>query len=273
MSLAVAISAFGHRGARRGEAVSFLAYSALLTLGLLLLAAWIAPEARLADLESLRMWAQNKPPYLPGLDPSLWTTLALADVLALVLLALAGFVLAPAMVAAAVAAERRAGTLDQLRTTPLSPLALAAGLMIGVPARVYLLCAGPLVLHLAAVLFRPLPVETLVASVALLAAGTAASCALGLCVALAPRQESGGTFAALGVAALFGMFAFTTGVFAVDRHLVAWSYLHPAGALDAVMLAPHGLWRRMALGAWGGQMESEGYRTALSLAPLASLAA
>ncbi|MGZ3430161.1 MAG: hypothetical protein ACXVCV_26095, partial [Polyangia bacterium] len=150
MSLAVAISAFGHRGARRGAAASFLVYSFVLTLALVLLAGWIAPEARLSDLEAVRVWAQMRPPYTPALDPSLWTTLNLADVFALWALALCGFVLAPAMVAAAVANERRAGTLDQLRTTPLSPLALAAGMIVGVPARLYLLCAGPLALHVMA---------------------------------------------------------------------------------------------------------------------------
>jgi len=273
MSVRVAISAFAHRGARRGQAASFLVYSAVLTAALLLLAAWIAPEARLADVEALRLWAQMQPPMTPALDPSLWTTLALGDVFSLWALALGGFVLAPAMVAAAVANERRAGTLDQLRTTPLSPLALAAGTIVGVPARLYLLCAGPLALHVVAGLAGSLPLGTLVASLAVLAAGTAASCALGLGVALAPRQESGGTFAALGVAALLGTFAFTTSVFACDRHMVAWSYLHPAGALDAVMLAPHGLWRRMVVGTWGGGFESEGYRLALSLVPLASVAA
>jgi len=273
MSLRVAISAFAHRGARRGQAASFLVYSGVLTGALLLLAAWIAPEARLADLETVRMWAQMKPPMTPALDPSLWTTLALADVLALWVLALAGFVLAPAMVAAAVANERRAGTLDQLRTTPLSPLALAAGTIVGVPARLYLLCAGPLALHVVAAAAGALPLSTLIASLAVLAAGTAASCALGLAVALAPRQEAGGTFAALGVAALLGFCAFMTSIFASDHHLVAWSYLHPAGALDAVMLAPHGLWRRMIVGAWGGQFDSYGYRLALPLVPVASVAA
>jgi hypothetical protein len=273
MSVRVAVSAFAHRGARRGAAASFLVYSGVLTAALVLLAAWIAPEARLADIEQLRMWGQMKPPYSPQLDPSLWTTLALGDVLAMWVLALAGFVLAPAMVAAAVANERRAGTLDQLRTTPLSPLALATGMIVGVPARLYLLCAGPLLLHVLAAIAGPLPLTTLVASLAVLGAGTAASCTLGLCVALAPRQESGGTFAALGVAALLGVFAFTTSLFACDHHMIAWSYLHPAGALDAVMLAPHGLWRRMVVGPWGGHFDSEGYRTALPLVPLASVAA
>jgi len=273
MSVRVAISAFAHRGTRRGAAASFLVYSAVLTAALVLLAAWIAPEARFSDLEQMRMWAQMKPPYQTTLDPSLWTTLALSDVFALLALALAGFVLAPAMVAATVANERRQGTLDQLRTTPLSPLAHAAGMIVGVPARLYLLCVGPLALHVVASLAGAQPFTTLVGSLAVLAAGTAASCALGLCVALAPRQEAGGTFAALGVAALLGIFAFTTAAFACDRHMVAWSFLHPAGALDAVMLGQHGLWHRMVVGPFGGHYESEGYRMALPLVPLASVVA
>ena len=273
MSMRVAISAFAHRGARRGTAASFLVYSAVLTVAMLLLAAWIAPEARFSDIEQIKMWGQMKPPYVPKLDPSLWTTMALADVFAFITLGLAGFVLAPAMVAATVANERRAGTLDQLRTTPLSPLGQAAGMIVGVPARLYLLCAGPLVLHVLAGIVGSLPLTALVASLAVLLTGTFASCALGLVVALAPRQESGGTFAALGVAALLGVFALTTAAFACDRHMVAWSFLHPAGALDAVMLSPAGLWRRMVVGPWGGSFDSDGYRMALPLVPLASVAA
>lgn len=273
MSLRVAVSAFAHRGARRGAAASLLVYSAVLTAALVLLAAWMAPAARLADVESLRLWGRTIPGEAPALDPSLWTTLALADVLAVWLLGLAGLVLAPAMVAAAVANERRAGTLDQLRTTPLSPLALAAGMIVGVPARLYLLCAGPLALHALAVALGPLPMATLASSLAVLVCGTAASCALGLCAALAPRQESGGTFAALGVAALLGASSLMTSLFAGECHFVAWSFLHPAGALDAAMLAPHGLWQRMLLGPWARPLQHEGYRAALSLVPLGSVAA
>lgn len=273
MSVYAAISAFAHRGARRGTASSFVIYSALLGAALLALAAWIAPEARQADVEQLGLLAMQLRNYPVDLDPSLWTTLALADVLACWALALVGLVIAPAMVAAAVANERRAGTLDQLRTTPLSPLGLACGMVVGVPARLYLLCLGPLALHLGAALVGPLPLWVFAQSLAVLVAGAAASCALGLCVALAPRQESGGTFAALGVAALLAIFGFVTGAFAADRHLVAWSYLHPAGALDAVMLQPHGLWRRMVVGPWRGHFDDARYTGVLALVPLASVAA
>jgi hypothetical protein len=272
MFIRTAISAFASRGARRGTVATFLAYSGVLTVALLLLAAWIAPAARQGDAELLESWLKSSPQYAPLVHPEVWTTLALADVFACWVLALAGFVLAPAMVAAAVANERRAGTLDQLRTTPLSPLGLACGLVVGVPARLYLLCAGPLALHVTAAIAGSLSLTTMVQSLAVLVAGTAAACALGLCVALAPRQETGGTFAALGVAALLGAASLLAGAFASDRHLVGWAYLHPAGALDAVMMAPHSLWRRMACGLWDGHFDVAVYARAIALAPLASVA-
>lgn len=272
MSIRAAISAFAYRGARRGTAVTFLVYSGVLTVVLLALAAWIVPEARRADVLLIQSWTESGA-YRPHVDPSLWTTLALADVFACWVLALAGFVLAPAAVAAAVAGERRAGTLDQLRTTPLSALGLACGFVVGVPVRLYLLCVGPLAIHVAAGVIGPLPLGTLVQSLAVLAVGTAAACVLALCVALAPRQETGGAFAALGVAALLGVGGLTAASIAGDRHAVVWSYLHPAGAFEAVMLAPDGLWRRMVFGPWSGPFDEASYVAHLGLVPLLSVAA
>jgi hypothetical protein len=130
--------------------------------------------------------------------------LGLADLLAVALLALGLFVIAPAAVASAVAAERRSGTLDQLRTTPLSPLGLATGIVVGAPAKLYLLCAGPLALHVVAGLSGAIPVESLVASLCVLACGGLASALFGLAVALAPRQETGGALSALAVAGALG---------------------------------------------------------------------
>jgi hypothetical protein len=272
MSIRTAISAFAHRGARRGTAATFVAYSGVLTLALLLLSAWITPAAKQSDLEMLALYLQSRPPFHPNLDPSLWTTLALADVFAVWTLALAGFVLAPAMVAAAVANERRAGTLDQLRTTPLSALGLGCGLIVGVPARLYLLCAGPLALHVVASLSGALPLGACLQTLVILAAGAALSCVFGLLVALAPRQESGGAFAALGVAGVLGGFGLLTLLFPNDRHMVAWSFLHPGGALDAAMLAPATLWRRMIVGPWNGHFDSPSYVSTLGLIPVLSVA-
>src|SRR5258706_3747080 len=144
MSVKVAVSAFVHRSARRSTAAQLLLYSAGIAVLLVVLSAWIVSQA-------------DEPPggtcYWSGctpLAPVRWSVLALADVFAAGLLGLGLFVLAPASVAAAVAAERRAGTLDQLRTTPLSPLGLTAGIVVGAPAKLYLLLAGPLALHVLA---------------------------------------------------------------------------------------------------------------------------
>src|SRR5688572_2037603 len=130
MSVHAAISAFALRGSRRGEAWKWLAYSGGLTALFLLCAHWICSGIEEVPVEQLP-----------------WSVMGLADVFAVWALGVMAFVIAPALVTATVAEERRQGTLDQLRTTPLSPLALLGGLVIGAPARLYLLCAGPLALH------------------------------------------------------------------------------------------------------------------------------
>jgi hypothetical protein len=129
---------------------------------------------------------------------------------------------------------------------------------------------GPLALHLAASLTGVVPLSTLPSVAALLVAGTATSCALALCLALAPRQESGGAFAALAVAGGLGAFGLMTGVFTGDRHLAPWAFLHPAGGLSSLMLAVPSLWQRMVLGAPSGYSD---YATTLTLTPLLSVVA
>ncbi len=264
MSIRASISAFAYRGARRRHAIELLLYSGALVLLLLLLSAWICTQGRLAP-----------PPYQwnPSIQvaPIPWNELALADIFALWLLGLGLFVLAPASVAATVAAERRAGTLDQLRTTPLDPLALLCGLVVGAPARFYILCAGPLALHVFAGLTGTIPLETLGATLVTLGAGGAACILLALVVALAPRQETGGAFVALGVAALLGISAFVAITLGHDRSAVNWAFLHPAGALNASMLAHDGLWRHLSVGYYSlDKFDTPRYASALAMTPLFS---
>jgi ABC-2 family transporter len=274
MSLRAAISAFAQRGSGgAGARWSYLAYSAV---GTALLAGYSAHAAALERAEALLQVA-NDAYRDAGLEASTrWTTLALADTLALVFLAFAGFVIAPALVAAAVVTERRAGTLDQLRTTPLSPLALALGMIVGLPARVYLLCVGPLALHVVALAAGVVPPATLPATLSLLVVGTLASCAIGLCVALAPRQESGGMAAALAVALALGVFVVIAGNMTAHRDTAPWAFMHPAGGLSAVFLGEPTLWQlvNLQLG-FGGQLwASEGgsrHLAILGQLPLASL--
>jgi hypothetical protein len=261
MSVRVAVSAFAHRGARRSQALELAAYSGGVVVLLVLLAAWIVEQARTAPLVPSAA-------YIP------WSVLGLADLFAATLVGLGLFVLAPAAVAATVAGERRTGTLDQLRSTPLDPLGLVAGLVVGAPARIYLLCAGPLALHVACGLTGVIPAETLVQSLAVFAVGGLGSALVGLVVALAPRQESGGAFLALGVAALLGVSGLVALAFAHDTSTAGWAFLHPAGALDAAFLQHDGLWRRLSTSEWSlRRYEGAKYLAALSLAPVATVAA
>jgi hypothetical protein len=263
MSIRTSISAFHHRSVRRRHALELLAYSGGIVVLLLLLSAWICAQGRAAP-----------PPYYwdphVHVDPLPWNELALADLFAVGLLSLTLFVLAPAAVAATVAGERRTGTLDQLRTTPLDPLALVAGLVVGAPARFYLLCAGPLALHVIAALAGVVPFDAMVASVVILGVGGLASALFALTFALAPRQDTGGAFVALGVAAVLGTSGFISMVFASDRSASHWAFLHPAGALNASYLAFDGLWRHLTTSFWSLEKFNEvAYTGTLAMVPFA----
>src|SRR5205823_3253149 len=161
-----------------------LLYSAGIAVLLVVLSAWIVSQA-------------DEPPggtcYWSGctpLAPVRWSVLALADVFAAGLLGLGLFVLAPASVAAAVAAERR---------------------------------AGPLALHVLAGATGVIPVDSMAASLCVLVCGGLASTLLGLAVALAPRQESGGALVALGVAGVLGTAGVVAACFAAEPHAVPWA--------------------------------------------------
>jgi hypothetical protein len=121
---------------------------------------------------------------------------------------------------------------------------------LGAPARLYLLCVGPLAIHVAAALFGYVPIDTLLETLIVLGVGGITSAIVGLCVALAPRQESGGAFIALGVAVLLGIMAMAASSMAYDAEMARWAFLHPAGALQGAMLQHDGLWRRLFISSW-----------------------
>src|SRR5688572_24300556 len=145
------LTAFSSR-ATRGRRLVLVAYSGLVVLAILVVAALIAAQA---EEQGVRV-----------------STLALADMIAMMMLGAALFVLAPAMVAAQVAEERRSGTLDLLRTAPVSARALTAGFLAGAPGPVYLLCVAPLGLHVAAGLLGAYPASVLPLSLLVVVAGS-----------------------------------------------------------------------------------------------------
>jgi len=263
--LRTALSAFAHRSVRPRHAAQLVLYSAGIALLLMLVAAWIVGEATSPA---------NQVYHYPGYVPLPWDTIALADIFALILLALGLFVIAPATVAASLAGERRAGTLDQLRTTPAPPLGLLAGVVVGAPLRLYLLCVGPLALHVFATVTGRVPPSVLVGSLFVLGAGAVLSVLFGAVLALAPQRDSGGALLALGAAGLSGFAAIVTTGMSTSSSSARWAFLHPGGALSSLMLSFDGLWQRMMLSSW--RLEtlhgSGSWSTVLSLIPAASVA-
>jgi hypothetical protein len=261
MALGTAVNAFANRGVRRRQVLEWMMYSGALVVVLVLLASWIVSNAENAPRRS----------YYYDAPPIPWSVMGLADIFALILLGLGGLVLAPATVAATVASERRSGTLDQLRTTPLDPLSLVMGFVVGAPARFYLLCSGPLALHVVCGLTGVIPLGTMIASLVTLAIGTLACCMVGLAFALAPQNDTGGPFISLGVAGVLGLTGFIAAAMATERDASHWAFAHPAGALNAVMLAHDGLWRAISIGPWSLDKFSEPSMSgALALSPILS---
>jgi hypothetical protein len=263
-SIGAVISAFAHRGVRRRHGYELLAYSGGIVALLLLLSAWICAQGREAP-----------PPYYwdatVKIPPIPWNELGLADLLGVMLLGLAAFVIIPAQVAAVAASERRGGTLDQLRTTPIEPLGLLSGLLIGVPARLYLLCAGPVALHVLCGLTGVIHFDTMLTTLITLATGGLFCTTLALVVALAPRQDSGGMFASLAVAAFLCGSGIMCMALVSERSGVHWAFMHPAGALQAELLTHDGLWRQLLTDWWNREKFAEtAYTAQLGITPVFS---
>ena len=269
MDSITAIKAFASRGLRRGTAAQLALYSGGIALLLVLASIWWVGHADGppgGDSSYLSEYMHEQIPQMA------WSVLALADVLAVMALGLGLFVVAPATVVAQVVAERRAGTLDQLRTTPIPPLGLVLGILVGGPARVYLLLIGPLALHVAAGLGGAIHLDTLVTTLLVFAAGGAASLTLALAAALAPRQEAGGGLLAVVVALVLGVLCVMAFVLPGERLPAGWAFVHPASAIDAALLEHDGIWRRLFHSLWDwSAFRDARYVDRLGFAPIGSL--
>jgi hypothetical protein len=114
-----------------------------------------------------------------------------------------------------------------------------------------------------------IPCETLLSSLITLATGGLLCAGLALVVALAPRQDSGGTFVALAVAAFLGISGMIAMAMAGDRVGVHWAFLHPAGALQAELLGHAGFSRQLLTDWWNrDRFADPRYSAPLGLVPL-----
>jgi hypothetical protein len=221
------IAIFASRGTDRRRAVQILAASAVFAVALVAISYWLSgawaveceqyrgPAGKCADLVSLR------------------SIVALADNIAIILVAAAHLVLIPAFVAAGVGAERRNGTLDQLRTTPVEPRALLAGFVFGRPAIIYLGLTGFWLIHCLAALVGARTLRTVVESSAVIIFGGLATSMIGATYALLQERKSAG-LAALVVVALAAPAALLCAALPMaNGRNISWPLFHPAGALVA----------------------------------------
>ncbi|MEO6953072.1 MAG: hypothetical protein ABI321_14830 [Polyangia bacterium] len=213
MLLDNALSAFVVRGTHGRRGV-LLVYSALGTAALFLLS--MVVSARAAEDHSY-------------IDP-----LALADMLAMIFVACTLLVVAPAVVAAQVGEERRAGTLDLLRTAPLSPTMLAAGFVVGAPGGVYLLSAGPLALHCVATVFGRVPVASSIEAVLILGVGGVMLMLVSMLASLTMARTSNAGAAPMMIVGVLAMGALISVAMVSGAGSTAWAFVHPAGALASV---------------------------------------
>lgn len=213
MLLDHALSAFVVRGTQGRRGVMLL-YSGLGTVAIFLLSMLVSSRA-----------AEDH----HFVDP-----LALADMLSMMFAVCALLIVAPAVVAAQVGEERRAGTLDLLRTAPLSPTQLAAGFLVGAPGSVYLLTAGPLALHCMATLLGRVPPTAFVESMLLLSIGGVMLMLVSMMVTLTIARGSNAGAAPMMIIGLLTMGALIAVGMASVESSSAWAFAHPAGAIASV---------------------------------------
>ena len=231
-AMVTAISAFSARGARgkRGVLLAFAALLALVILGISHQIAVRAAEEALLQAQADTA-ASGLASAVPAATPSTWY---IADLIAMMLLGGGLFLVAPAMAAAQVGEERRSGTLDLLRTAPLSANQLVAGFLVGAPTSLYLLLTGPLVLHAAAGIFGGVPLHLVLGSTVLLFSGAGFLMLLSVLAALSIGREAPGGAATLGMAGVMGLVALATLTLAGEPFTATWAHVHPAGAMSVL---------------------------------------
>jgi hypothetical protein len=241
-AMTTALSAFSAR-ATRGRRAVLVAYSALVALAILGLSHLIISATPDGDLAQA-------------------STLGLADMLSVMALGTALFVVAPAMIAAHVAEERRQGTLDLLRTAPISATALTAGFLFGAPGSLYLLCVGPMAIHVAAGLLGVYPIAYLPITLLLFGFGALATMLFAVVVSAAVSREGGGVSPLLVTGGLAVAALITTSMSSYPDSM-PWAFLHPAGGLAFVYDCFPGVYRDLFIRPWQREQIMQGPLSAL----------
>lgn len=239
------VSAFAARACPPRQRKTQLLYSAGLTLGLVGLAVWLIFSA--IESNSEQYWPSGFEAYVWVLSAQ--TIFELADILAMVVLSVGCFVVLPASVAALVSTERKTGTMDQLRATPAKSLRLLAGFVLGAPARIYLILLGPFLFHVSMGLVGVVPLYTAFFSTVVLLVGGLTAAIVGAALALSGAEGKGGSGAML-IATFSLILMFITVVIGMESSAGDWSFVHPAGAINASYLADSLMWRYWALDPW-----------------------
>jgi len=223
-----------------------LVYSALLTGAILAIAYWLVASATEGQASAGLAychddWCVQDMPW--GI--TMRNVGQVADLLSVLVLMVGCFLAVPSIVATTLAGERQSGTLDQLRSTPVPAPALLAGIVFGVPLRVYLVLVGPLALHLLIGVTGAVPLTASLSSSALLAVGALGSAVFAALFALVGGQRRGGPLLPLLAVAALALIAFVSIVLAFGHDTKAWSFLHPAGAINATYLGASPVWHYM----------------------------
>lgn len=191
-------------------------------------------------LESLDPWAwmsSAETAYLRG-GWSSWGTVL--DLQVLGLLAMFLFVGAPSMAAQTILRESNARTMDNLLLTPLSPMSLHAGFVLGALAKLLPWWGPLLALHLfLGASFAVSPLVVFGTSVALLVGGLGLA-SFGAALGLLLRRSQLGLMGGMAVTSLLGLLVGLPLFALFDAQAAPLSALSPASAiLNAVLSSPN----------------------------------
>lgn len=187
-------------------------------------------------------WAWLSERELLFLERAPASTLGLFDIQLVGALIVGAMFLAPTLAALMVTREAQDRTLDALRITPLSSLALHNGMTLGALARLAPWLLPPLAVHVLVGLAGGLEPATLLSTLALLGVGAWSMTSLGAMIGALLRDRVRGALGALMVLGLFGVLFGGPMLAPFDTHSEFMALLSPPGAIIHSLLTDAGPW-------------------------------